>query len=142
MPDFTIIGQGLNWILMLLLGVTLVAWQLSKTRLQAQSMRDNARRVERLEEQVRRQAEQIQSSRSVIKRHLTQSLEQRGQVRALQQQLGEVEGKFLQKAAYQRAIKFVRNGRNLNSLISRGDLNPAEARLIQLVHSSEAEKLN
>ena len=142
MPDLAFLSQGLNWLLMLLLGVTLVGWQVSKTRLQAQSLQDSARRMERLEEQVRRQAEALQSSRSVIKRHLTQSLEQRGQIRHLQRQLGEVEGKFLQKAAYQRAIRFVQKGRNLNPLISRGDLNPAEARLIQLVHASDKQIRN
>lgn len=79
---------------------------------------------------------QTKSLSNVITRHLAQSLEHRRRFRQLRHRLDNLELQICHADAYRRAIGAARRGGALEPLIKRGDVNPAEAHLIQVVHGS------
>lgn len=96
-------------------------------------------RVNFFERELSKQGEHSRALGGVVKRHIQQSLEARQQVRQVQRQLDSLRAQVVQGRACDTAIALVRKGKDIKPLVSRGDLNPAEAHLIRLVHSAQPQ---
>ena len=89
------------------------------------------------ERELCRQTEQSRALSGVVKRHVQQSLEARQQVRQVQRQLEALRRQALEGRTCDNAIARVRRGKDINPLVTSGELNSAEAHLIRMVHSSQ-----